>query len=159
MKKEFIELINDNLFSINFICHLTLMSKDELTNYQLNNLDFEDIKSVIPSINEKTFNKYDGKIIELFYKYNLFDFLVCCDISVPEFYELNSDGFIKDFSEVMLEYKVCIHVKSSIELLEKIKLKKNELIDTRIKEIGHERLSQYTYKKLLNYAKKKKIIQ
>ena len=119
LKEKGITLQNEGMTTINSLFHIASMSGSSEMNRFLEDMDFEDYHSFMPSLTKREYDSYEGSLDELLFDYDKFGFLAECSFNIPQKFSFREDGSFQSCSNSCSYYPFYVYAESMDELLDK----------------------------------------
>lgn len=120
LKEKGIALQDEGMTTINSLFHIASMSGSSEMDSFLENMDFGDFHSFMPSLTKREYDSYEGSLSELLFDHDKFGFLAECSFNIPQKFSFREDGSFQSCSNSCSFYPFYIYAESMDELLDKV---------------------------------------
>lgn len=120
LKEKGITLQDEGMTTINRLFHIASMSGSSEMDSFLEDMDFEDYRSFMPSLTKREYDSYEGSLDELLFDYYKFGFLAECSFNIPQKFSFREDGSFQSCSSSCSFYPFYVYAESMDELLDKV---------------------------------------
>ena len=120
LKEKGITLQDEGMTTINSLFHIASMGGNSEMDSFLENMDFGDFHSFMPSLTKREYDSYGDSLSELLFDYDKFGFLAECSFNIPQEFSFREDGTFKSCSNSCSFYPFYIYAESMGELLDRV---------------------------------------
>lgn len=120
LKEKGITLQNEGMTTINSLFHIASMGGSSEMDSFLENMDFGDFHSFMPSLTKREYDSYEGSLDELLFDHDKFGFLAECSFNIPQKFSFREDGSFQSCSNSCSFYPFYVYAESMDELLDKV---------------------------------------
>ena len=126
LKQKGIALQDECMTTIENLIHIASMSCSDSAISAINDMDFGDFHSIIPSITKKEYDTYDNKI-EILIDHDKWGFIAACAFNVPKNFSFREDGRFQSCFNSCSFYLFYVYAESMDDLLDKVIKKDNNM--------------------------------
>lgn len=128
LKQKGITLQDECMTTIESLIHIASMSGSRGAMDVVDDMDFGDFHSIIPSVTKEEYDGYDDKV-EILTDYDRWGFIAECAFNVPQKFSFREDGSFQSCSNSSMYYPFYMYADSMEELLDKIIKKDKKMFE------------------------------
>lgn len=138
LKEKGITLQDEGMTTINSLFHIASMSGSSEMDSFLENMDFGDFHSFMPSLTKREYDSYEGSLSELLFDHDKFGFLAECSFNIPQKFSFREDGSFQSCSNSCSFYPFYVYAENMDELLDKVLNEDKKMFDKEVEKARKE---------------------